>query len=115
MLPDDSINNIHPFSYVASIANDDVLQCYQAMKSDNANSFREAMGKEVTSFKEEKIFEIAPIKNKPSKKSLTPFVWSFKRKRNPMGELIKYKARLCVHGGRQVKGVDCWNTCAPVV
>ena len=32
-----------------------------------------------------------------------------------MGELIKHKARLCIHGGRQVKGADYWNTYAPVV
>ena len=32
-----------------------------------------------------------------------------------MGNLIKHKARLHAHGGCQVKGVDYWNTYAPVV
>jgi hypothetical protein len=31
-------------------------------------------------------------------------IWSFKRKRNQLGEIIKYKARLCCHGGQTVKG-----------
>jgi hypothetical protein len=26
-------------------------------------------------------------------------IWSFKRKQNPMGEITKYKARMCCHGG----------------
>ena len=89
-LPDEKFNEIHPFSYVASKANDDVLHYYQAMQSDDADSFREVMGIEIESFKEEKIFDIIPIRNKPSNESLAPFFWSFKRKRNPMGELIKH-------------------------
>ena len=76
------------------------------MQSDDAKSFREVMNKEIESFKQEKIFDIIPISNKPSNKSLILFIWSFKRKRNPIGELIKHKVRLCIHGGRQVKGVD---------
>ena len=32
-----------------------------------------------------------------------------------MGELLKHKARICVHGWMQRKGVDYWHTYAPVV
>ena len=67
------------------------------MKADDADEFRKAMKKEIDSFNEEKIFELIPISKKPDHKSLIPFVWSFKRKHNPMGELIKHKARLCIH------------------
>ena len=42
-------------------------------------------------------------------------VWSFKRKRHPDGTLDKYKARLCCHGGQQQRGLNFWNTYAPVV
>ena len=84
------------------------------MQSGNSDAFREAMAKKISSFKEEKIFEIIPIDSKSKEKSLIPFIWLLKRKRNPMGDLIKYKARLCIHSGRQVKGVNYWNTCAPV-
>ena len=42
-------------------------------------------------------------------------MWSFKHKRNPRGELIKHKARLCVHAGKQIKDTDYWNTHAPIV
>ena len=43
-------------------------------------------------------------------------IWSFRRKRdNIMGKVTKYKARICVHGGMQYKGINYWETYAPVV
>jgi hypothetical protein len=42
-------------------------------------------------------------------------VWSMKRKRDPAGDIIKWKARLCAHGGQQQYGVNYWETYAPVV
>ena len=51
------------------------------------------------------MFELMPIENEPKENTMIPFAWSFKRKRNPIGELIKHKARLCVHGGKQVKSI----------
>ena len=85
------------------------------MQSEDYDAFHEAMAKETSSFTAEKIFETTPLKNKPQAKCLIPFVWSFKGNWNPMGDLIKHGAKLCIHGGRQVKGADYWNTYAPVV
>ena len=85
------------------------------MSTEDSDLFKEAMKKEVNSFIEKKIFQIIPLKDKPSHKSLIPFVWSFKQKRNIIGDLIKYKARLYLHGEKQVKGIDYQNTYAPVV
>ena len=73
------------------------------------------MNKEIESFKLEKIFELMHSKDKPLEKCLIPFIWLFKRKRNPLSELIKHKVRLCIYRGKQVKGLDYWNTYAPVV
>ena len=42
-------------------------------------------------------------------------IWSFRRKRKPDGTLVKYKARLCCHGGQQQWGINFWDTYAPVV
>ena len=41
-------------------------------------------------------------------------VWSFKRKRTPSGELLKYKSRLCAHGGQQTSNTF-WESFSPVV
>ena len=51
----------------------------------------------------------------PPDAKLIRLIWSFKQKRNPLGELTKHKARLCVHGGMQRQGIDYWHTYAPVV
>ena len=103
---EDEINIMHPLSYVASKANNGVLYFHQAIKAEDADDFRKAMGKEIKSFKDADIFELMLLQDKPQHKTLIPFVWSLKRKRNPMGELIKLKARLCVHGGKQIQGID---------
>ena len=43
-------------------------------------------------------------------------IWSFRRKRdNIIGKVTKYKARICAHGGMQDKGINYWETYAPVV
>ena len=42
-------------------------------------------------------------------------VWSMKRKRNPIGEVTKWKARLCAGGHRSTEFVDYWDTYSPVV
>ena len=42
-------------------------------------------------------------------------IWSFKRKRYLDGTLNRHKARLCAHGGHQQRGVNYWETYAPVV
>ena len=41
--------------------------------------------------------------------------WSFKQKRLPDGTIMKWKARLCRHGGMQIWGINYWEMYAPVV
>ena len=105
-LADNTFNNLYPLLFIASKANNNVLYYHQAMKTDDVDEFRKAMKEEINSFKDEKIFELILLSKKPAHKSLILFVWSLKRKHNPIRELIKHKARLCVHGNKQIKGVD---------
>ena len=42
-------------------------------------------------------------------------VWTLRRKRDPADEIVKWKARLCAGGHRQVYGDTYWSTFAPVV
>ena len=43
-------------------------------------------------------------------------VWSMKRKRRvATGEVYKWKARMCIDGSSQEKGVNYWDTYSPVV
>ena len=50
----------------------------------------------------------------PAGKKILGGTWVFKRKRNPEGKIIKYKARYCVRGDQQVAGVDYFESYAPV-
>ena len=48
-------------------------------------------------------------------KNILPAVWAMRRKRNLItGEIIKYKTRLNVHGGKQIQGLDYFETYSPV-
>jgi hypothetical protein len=50
----------------------------------------------------------------PKGASLLPPVWQFKRKWDLCtGAIKKHKARLCLDGSKQTKGVDFWATHAP--
>ena len=42
-------------------------------------------------------------------------VWLMKRKRNPIGDITKWKARLCAGEHRSINFVDYWDTYSPVV
>ena len=43
-------------------------------------------------------------------------VWTFARKRKlDTREVYKWKARLTVHGGQQIHGINFWDMYAPVV
>ena len=106
LFPDKTLNKHRPLTLLAPQANEDVLCYHQTMKNDDGIQFKEGMDEEIDNFKQEKIFKLIPLKDRPDAKTLTPFAWSFKRKINPLGELTKHKARLCMHGAKQVKGPD---------
>ena len=76
---------MHPSSSLASKANNDVLCYHQVIKAEDADDFREAIGKEVDNFKETKIFELVQLEKKPPHKSLIPSVQLFKQKQNLIG------------------------------
>jgi hypothetical protein len=42
-------------------------------------------------------------------------IWSYRRKRSSVGEILKYKSRICVDGSQQEYGRDYWEVYAPVV
>ena len=107
---DNTTNVIRPFSLLAEENTNDALYYHQEMQAEDKERFKEAMSKEVQAFKDKEVFEFRKIKEIPSESKIVPMIWSFKRKRSPTGEITKHKARLCVHGGKQTKRSDYWNT-----
>ena len=103
-----------PVSFVAT-SNKDTMYWHQAMKQSDANEFRQAAIKEFNDHYERKHWVLIERSQVPKGKNVLPAVWSMKRKRDILtGKIIKYKARLNVHGGKQIQGQDYFETYSPV-
>ena len=90
---DDGSNNlVDPRMYSASIANKDVLHYGEAMAAEDQPEFQKAMKKEVNDLTASDVWELVDISTLPAGVRLIHMIWSFKRKRNPMGVLLKHKA-----------------------
>ena len=114
-LVDGRNNGFEPLIFQADQSSNDTL-CYgQAMKARDAKDFKKAMKNEVNDLKEAEVYELTHLSENPKDRKLIKFIRSFKRKRTPLGTLIKHNARLCAHRGMQQKGVDHMNTFSPVV
>ena len=78
----------------------------EALAQSNREQFLEAMKKEVNDHIPRGHWKVIPIKHIPSHKQCLTMVWAMKRKRNPVGEIIKCKVRLCPGGHRSREFVD---------
>jgi transposase InsO family protein len=82
----------------------------QAMRRLDRNEWLMAVEVELNNIKCHEVWVVAPMKVGTR---LLDTVWVFKRKYNADGELLKFKARLCVRGFRQLEGIDYGATFAP--
>ena len=74
------------------------------------------MVKEVNWHVDNKHWELFKQAEAPEDAQVVPSVWSMQRKRNlTTNKITKHKARLNLHGGKQVFGVNYFVTYAPVV
>jgi histone deacetylase 1/2 len=103
------------FAFAAS-ADPDTMYLKEAMRQPDREKFIEAMKKEIQDHTDNKHWKIVRRSLIPKGTQILPAVWSMKRKRRiATREIYKWKARLTVHGGRQKKGVNYWETYAPLV
>ena len=115
-LYDGTVNQMHFLSFVTQdISSNEVFTFWQAMKEPDKAEFKEAMDKEIDDHTKREHWELVPRSSMPKGKKPIKSIWSMKRKRNPIGELLKHKARLCAHGGMQQWGENYWETYSPVV
>ena len=107
---DGTFNIFSTFAYAALIDSNDVYTYREMLRKPDISKFVEAMVKEVMDHEERRHWICVPRSEIPN-----GTIWSFKRNRLPSGEILKWKARLCCHGGMQQWGVKYWETYAPVV
>jgi len=79
------------------------------------HEFLKVQAMEICGLEAMEVFHYHPMTDLPPKARLLSSIWSYRRKRRPNGELLKYKACLCVDGSQQRHGRDYWDTYALVV
>ena len=100
MNADSTYNYIHPLSFATSKGDNETYYFHQAMQQDDREDYVDAMIKEIDDHTNNlylKVVKRSMIGDAKTIKAL----WSFKRKRQPDGSLLKHKACLCAHGGMQ--------------
>jgi hypothetical protein len=117
----ESYSEPHPFALLTKqisvfLGSDpDTMYLEEAMNQPDKPQFVQAMYKELQDHVNRKHWVVVPLKSVPANKKPLPMVWSMKRKRNPIGEITKWKARLCPGGHKSIQFVDYWSTYSPVV
>ena len=76
----------------------DTLSFDEAMAdTENIEAWRKAAAKEINQLEEKHCWEECQ-KSEAKGESIIPSTWVFRRKRNPAGDITKYKARICLRG-----------------
>jgi hypothetical protein len=93
----------------------DVMYLHEAMRQPDKAQFVQAMQKEMEGQLANGNFALVHIDDVPQGASILPAVWAMRRKRRiDTGEIYKWKARLNIDGSKQIKGINYWDTYAPV-
>ena len=84
----------------------------EAMRSPDSRKWVDAIQAEYDSLMENNTWKVAILP--PGRKALTT-KWVLKKKLGPVGEILKYKARMVARGFQQVEGYDYTETYSGVV
>ncbi|CAJ1937225.1 unnamed protein product [Cylindrotheca closterium] len=102
-----------PSSYKARATKDpDVFTYNEAVNGPNSEKWTAAAKKEIEELEGKLTWIEVPMSK--AKTKIIPGTWVFRVKRNPSGEMTKFKARYCVRGDLEEMDVD-ENTFAPTV
>ena len=118
-----SIFDFHPFASLRSFASTiaqpdgypDAMPLNVALQQPDRDKFIHAVARELEQHTELKHWKIIHKSQVPRNAKPIPMVWTLRRKRDPAGEILKWKAHLCAGDHRQVFGDTYWTTFAPVV
>jgi hypothetical protein len=106
-----AFDNQHPHTYLKAFAassDPDIMYLQEAMNQPDYKQFLKAMEDEVRAHTENGNWVLVDRKAVPRNQPILPSVWAMRRKRDiATQQVYKWKARLNVHGGKQVKGVKC--------
>jgi hypothetical protein len=122
---EDLIHNAHlqlqermrnPITFYAEMMGEYILYLQQALKQPNAKEFVKVVIKEVNGHVDSNNWMLRKQSKVPEVIQIVPSVWSLWRKRDLITNKVKsHKARLNLHGGKQVYGMKYFETYALVV
>jgi len=105
----------NPIAFHAEMMGD-IMYLNQALRQPDAKEFVTAVVKEINSHVENKNLELVPQDTVPEDAQIVPSLWSMRRKQDLTTNDVKsHKARLNLHGGKQIYGMNYYKTYAPVV
>ena len=97
-----------PIVYAAS-SYPDILYLHEAMRAPDRAQFIKAMECEIKGHEEGNHWVLVPKHQVPKGTKVLEAIWSMRRKHHiESQEIYKWKARLNVHGGQQVHGINYW-------
>ena len=110
---DGTVEEMHPFALATKADAADNPTWEQAMNGPDSAGYWEACKKELHTLADKKnawdVVKCQPWMN------ILPSTWAFRCKMYPDGSVCKLKARFCARGDKQVKGIDYFDTFAPVI
>jgi hypothetical protein len=122
--PEDISHNLHlklqehmrnPVAFHAEMMGD-MMYLHQALKQKDASQFVDAVVREINGHVDNEHWDLVKRDSVPNNLQIVPSVWSLWRKPNlTTNKTTKHKARLNLHGGKQVYGMNYYETYAPVV
>ncbi len=104
-----------PIAFHAEIMGD-MMYLQQVLKQPNAKEFVQAIIKEVNGHVDSNNWMLQKRRDVPEDVQIVPSVWSLQCKRDLTTNKVKsHKARLNLHSGKQVYGMNYFETYTPVV
>jgi hypothetical protein len=105
----------HPLLAFATSANKDVMYLHEALREPDCENFIQAMEKEIEMQERNNSWEVVKRSSIPQDAPILPAVWAMRCKRKiATQEIYKWKARLNIDGSKQKKGINYWESYAPV-
>jgi hypothetical protein len=98
----------------SAVYDPDTPRLHEAMQGDDRDKFLAAMGKEISELKSHGTWTIVRKETMPDGANLLLSTWVLKVKHYPDGNMQKLKACFCVRGDKQIRGVDYFESYAPV-
>jgi hypothetical protein len=105
----------NPIAFHAEMMGD-IMYFQQALRQHDAKDFVQAVIKEINGHVDCDNWTLKKRSEVPDDVQIVPSVWSMRRKRDlTTNEIKSHKARLNLHGGKQIYVMNYFETYAPVV